>query len=170
VASRIEATADAVARVLAACGFVLLLGFAVMTLADGSLRALLSMPIDAVDDLGGMIVAVAVACCFPLAFLQRANIAIKFLEIFFGRRVGQVLDATAAFAVAVLVIFMARQFFIYAGDAARGGDSTVVLEFPTAPFWYAIAVIMACTAFVQCLVAFTEISRLFRYDAASESA
>jgi TRAP-type C4-dicarboxylate transport system permease small subunit len=171
VARRIEAAADVLARALAVCGFLLLLVFAVMTLADGSLRASLSMPIDAVDDLGGLVVAVAVACCFPLAFLQRANIAIKFLEIFFGRRVGQTLDAFAAVVVALLVIFMARQFFIYAGDAARGGDSTVVLETPTAPFWYAVAAIMTFTAFAQILVALVEIRRcLHGHGAARDSA
>jgi hypothetical protein len=159
--ARLEAVALAVSRVLAALGLVILLLFAVATLADGLMRSLADAPIDAVRDLGGLVVAVAVAFCFPLSCLQRSNITIKFAEAFIGPRSSRFLDAIGALLVEIAMILIARQLFIFAWNEARAGDSTVMIEVPTAPFWYAAAVALAVAAIVQALVAVLEIARVF---------
>jgi TRAP-type C4-dicarboxylate transport system permease small subunit len=159
--ARSEAIALAVSRALAALGLIILLLFAVATLADGVMRSLAGGPIDAVRDLGGLIVAVAIACCFPLSCLQRSNITIKFAEAFIGPRSSRILDAIAAALVEIAVALIARQLFIYAWNEARAGDSTVMLEVPAAPFWYAAATALALAAIVQALVVALEIGRVF---------
>lgn len=159
--ARLEAVALAVSRALAALGLVILLLFAVATLADGLMRSLADAPIDAVRDLGGLVVAVAVAFCFPLSCLQRSNITIKFAEAFIGPKSSRILDAIAAVLVEIAVILIARQLFIYAWNEARAGDSTVMLDVPAAPFWYAAAAALALAAIVQALVAVLEIARVF---------
>ncbi len=146
-------------RALAALGLVALIFYAAMTLLDGTLRSLADHPIVAVRDLGGLYVAVAVSCCFPLAFLERSNIAIRFTATMFGRRVGDVLDAVAAVAVEGPVILIAWRLFVYAGQANRAGDITFMLAAQTAPFWLACAIMIAVTALVQGLVIVVAIGR-----------
>ena len=118
-------------------------------------------PIEAVQDLGGVVVAVAVSCCFPLALLQRSNITIKFAAVFLGPRVGQFLDAAAALLVTLVAILIARQLFIFAGDQYRGGDATVMLEIKTAPFWFLVASVMTLAAATQAVVALREVLHVF---------
>ena len=169
----IEAAALKVARALAVFGLLILLGYATMTLADGLLRSIANSPIEAVQDLASVVVAVAVSCCFPLAFLQRSNITIKFMETFLGHRVGRALDAVAAMLVATVAVLIARQIFIFADNEYRGGDATVMLEIKTAPFWFFVAAVMAFAALTQALVALRGVLRCFGQcdppDVSSES-
>jgi len=151
--ARVEGAALAAAQALAVGGLMILIGYAAMTLLDGLLRSLLNSPIEAVRDLGGVVVAVAVSCCFPLAYLQRSNITIHFVEMFAGRRFGRMFDAAAATLVTLVAVVIARQLFIHAGNEYRGGDSTLMLEIKTAPFWFAVAIVMSFAALTQALVA-----------------
>jgi TRAP-type transport system small permease protein len=146
-------------RALAALGLAALIFYAAMTLLDGTLRSLANHPIEAVRDIGGLYVAVAVACCFPLAFLERSNIAIRFAESMFGRRVGDVLDALGAVAVEVAVVLIAWRLFVYGFQARRAHDITFMLAAPIAPFWLACASLIAITALVQLVVIAVAIGR-----------
>jgi TRAP-type C4-dicarboxylate transport system permease small subunit len=136
-------------KLLAAMGLIVLIIFAFATCADGLLRSLANQPITAVGDVGTYIVAAAVAACFPLAQLQRANITI---EMFHARP----LRVCSATLVLIAIAAMARQMFLYAADNAEAGDSTVMLSIPTAPFWYAVAAMFTCATLVQLLVVATE--------------
>jgi len=152
VFSRVERTATIVAQVLAVLGLVLLVSFAAGTLADGVLRRFAGRPIDAVRDLGGLIVAIAVACCFPLALLQRANITIKFVSEFVSVRAGRVFDALASVIVFVILVLVARQFFIYAGQLVVSGDMTTMLSVRVAPFWFVVSGVLWIAAATQATV------------------
>ena len=143
----------AVCRALAAAGLGLLLCLAVMTLLDGLLRSFANQPIDAVRDLGGVVAAVAMAACFPIAMLERSNISIRFLEPAFGRATSRNADRFAALLVLVVLGAIAREFFRYAGAAARSGDATWILNIPTAPFWYAVDALLWVAVLAQALVA-----------------
>jgi TRAP-type C4-dicarboxylate transport system permease small subunit len=157
----LERIALVAARMIAICGLILLLGYAVLTLADGSLRSLANRPIDAVRDFGGLVAAIAVACCIPLACLQRSNITIRFMQLFFGRKIGQIFDAFAAAAVAATMVLIAWRFFVYVGQAAQAGDITFLLNIPVAPFWFVTAVLLTIAAMAQCLLAAIELARCF---------
>jgi TRAP-type C4-dicarboxylate transport system permease small subunit len=161
---RLEQTSLALARGLAAAGLLILIGFAVMTLADGLSRPLFDTSLEIVGDLGSLAVAVAVACCVPLAFLQRNHITIKFAGACLGARGSRILDVGAAVLVNVVAILIARQLFVFAGQSARAGDSTVMLEVPVAPFWYIVATLIALAAAAQALVVAKEIARFFGAD------
>ena len=78
--TRIDWAAKALARALAVLGLGVLLCFAVMTMVDGLLRFFFARPIDAVRDVGGLVAAFAVACCIPVAIVERSNITIRFLS------------------------------------------------------------------------------------------
>jgi len=150
---RFERAALLAARILAATGLLLLLGFAAARLVDGLTRWLAGAPIVAVGDLGGLVSAIAVASCFPIALLERSNISIRFVESLFGKKSSQVFDALAAVLATTAMTLIAWQLFLYAGKAAKAGDMTWMLSIPVAPFWYLIDAVFWCAAFVQFIVA-----------------
>ena len=156
---RVDAACLRAAYVLAATGLCVLIAFAAATLVDGLSRSLADRPVEAVGDVGPYVVAAAVAACFPLAQLQRANITIELAGMVAGPRAARILRAFAAVVVAVVMLAMTRQMLLYAADDASGGDTTVMLGLPTAPFWYAVGAMFACASVAQLLVVATEFAR-----------
>lgn len=159
---RIERAAFWVARVLAAAGLLLLLAFAAARLADGLLRWLFGMPITAVRDLDGLVAAVSVACCFPIALLERSNITIRFVETFWNEQASHGFDALAAMLTMAIMGLIAWQLLLYAGQEAASGDTTWMLGIPVAPFWYLIDAIFWCAAAVQTVVTARQIGRWWK--------
>jgi TRAP-type C4-dicarboxylate transport system permease small subunit len=150
--ARMEAAARHLARGLAAIGLAVLLAFAATTIADGVLRFFLASPIDAVRDLGGLVAAFAVACCIPLAIIERSSITIRFVTGFISPRAGRVADAAAAVLVELVLALMAWRFVLFARQAAIDGNATWMLRIPTAPVWAAVAGLIAVAALMQLLV------------------
>ena len=148
----IETAARKLARGLAAIGLGALLVFAATTIADGLLRFFLASPIDAVRDLGGLVAAFAVACCIPLAIIDRSSITIRFVTSFIGPRAGHAADAVAALLVELVLVLMTWRFVLFARQAALDGNSTWMLRIPTAPVWAAVAAMIGIAALLQLLV------------------
>ena len=126
----VERLAAAAARMLALFGLGLLLLFAVATLFDGALRGLLNHPIESVRDLGGSVVSIAVACCLPLGLVERSNISIKVIDLWLPPAASRVLDALAAIVVQVIIFFIALEFYWYARDIAKSGETTLHARHP----------------------------------------
>ena len=152
--TQIDWATKALARALAVIGLGVLLCFAMMTIADGLLRFFFASPIDAVRDAGALVAAFAVACCIPVAIVERSNITIRFLPTLFGVRVGQVADVAAAILVEIALILMTWQFVLFAKQADASGSATWMLRIPTAPVWAAVAVILGISALLQIGIAF----------------
>jgi C4-dicarboxylate transporter, DctM subunit len=148
----IDRATRTLAQALAVLGLGALLCFAVMTMADGLLRFFFAHPIDAVRDVGGLVAAFAVACCIPVAIVERSNITIKFLSSVVGPRAGQIADTAAAILVEIILILMTWQFALFAKQAAATGTATWMLRIPAAPFWGAVAVILGISALLQIVV------------------
>ena len=153
VLARLNKVAWVLARVLAIVGLLILLGYAFMNLADGALRSLAGHPINAVRDLGGLVAAVAVACCMPLAFLERSNITVRLCGQLFGQRVSHILDAIAAVVVTVVMGATAWRVFLHAFKLGMAHETTFMLFVPVAPFWFTVAATMLMTCLVQGLIA-----------------
>ena len=150
--TQIDWATKALARALAVIGLGALLCFAMMTIADGLLRFFFASPIDAVRDAGALVAAFAVACCIPVAIVERSNITIRFLSSVAGPRVGKVADVAAAILVEVVLILMTWQFVVFANQARVSGSATWMLRIPTAPVWAAVALILAISAVLQIVV------------------
>jgi TRAP-type C4-dicarboxylate transport system permease small subunit len=148
-----------VAQVLAALGLTALILFAVATVLDGLLRFFDGEPIVLVGDAGSLLVAAAVASCFPLAQLQRANITIDLAGMALGPRMARALRTAAGIVVLIALAAMARQMARYAGEDASAGDTTVMLGIVTAPFWYVVAAMFACATIGQALVVALDMAR-----------
>jgi TRAP-type C4-dicarboxylate transport system permease small subunit len=145
----IDVASKTLARALAVAGLGVLLAFAVMTMADGLLRFFFAHPIDVVRDAASLVAAFSVACCIPVAIVERSNITIRFLPTLFGVRAGQVADIAAAILVEIILILMTWQFVLFAKQADASGSATWMLRIPTAPVWAAVAVILGISALLQ---------------------
>lgn len=154
-----EQIALTAARALATLGLCLLLTLAAMTLADGLARWLLNQPIEGVRDVGALVVAVAIACCLPSGLAERGNITIRLLEGVHPR-ISKLLDVVASALVLVIMGLLAWQVWVHAAIVARDAEATWILKLPTAPFWYAVALVLWCAVFVQATVVGLEVHRL----------
>lgn len=160
-AATVEHGARLLSKSLALAGLGVLLLFAIATLCDGLLRHLINQPIELVRDSGGLVVAVTVVACFPLAMLSRSNISIKFIDLVLPNVVSRVLNAAASILVLLTFIVIAIEFFWLARDFARSNDTTVMLGVPKAPFWYAADAMFWATVATQALIAVTDTVRCF---------
>src|SRR5258708_22857001 len=120
-------------RALSVVGLIAVMGLATMRLADGLVRWLASRPIEGVRDLGGLAIAVAIACCIPVGLMERGNIAIR-LGALLHPRVGKLLDALAALIVCIVLALAACQCWLYAAQVARAHETTFAPHIPLAPF------------------------------------
>ena len=93
-----------------------------------------------------LVAAFAVACCIPVAIVERSNITIRFLSSVAGPRVGQIADVAAAILVEVVLMLMTWQFVLFANQARATGTATWMLRIPTAPVWAAVALILGISA------------------------
>jgi TRAP-type C4-dicarboxylate transport system permease small subunit len=152
VMARIDWASKILARALAALGLGALLCFAAMAIADGLLRFFFARPIDAVRDAGALVAAFAVACCLPVAIVERSNITIRFLSSIAGPRAGRIADVAAAILVEIILILMTWQFLVFANQARLTGTATWMLRIPAAPVWAAVALILGISALLQIVV------------------
>src|ERR1700692_1577962 len=148
----IDWATKALARALAVVGLGVLLCFAAITLLGGLLRFFFASPIDVVRDAGALVAAFAVACCIPVAIVERSNITIRFLSSIAGPRVGQIAGVAAAILVEIVLILMMWQFVVFANQARASGSATWMLRIPTAPLWAAVALILGISAVLQIVV------------------
>ena len=155
--SRLEAVASTGARLLSIIGLVALMILAFITLANGLLRWLLNQPIAGVVDVGALAIAIAVSCCMPVALMERSHIAFRLMSSL-SPAVGRICDAIADILVALVLIGMAWQFWVYAGELLVSGERTYVLKIPSAPFWYAADVILWMAVAAQFLVVAIDIA------------
>src|SRR6478672_7289238 len=144
----LERVTLAATRALSVVGLIALMGLATMTLADGLLRWIANRPIEGVRDLGGLAIAVAIACCLPVGLMERANIAIRLGKGAFARG----LEALASTAVCITLALAAWQFWLYAEKMARAKETTFVLQIPIAPFWYGVDLVLWLAVLVQAIV------------------
>jgi TRAP-type transport system small permease protein len=159
--SALERVTVTATRALSVVGLIALMGLAGMTLLDGLMRWLANRPIEGVRDIGGLAIAVAIACCLPVVLMERGNIAIR-LGGLLSPLLGRVLDALAALLVCAVLAAAAWQFSIYAEKMARARETTFVLQIPVAPFWVGVDVILWFAVLVQAVVAVREVTRVWK--------
>ena len=149
-------------RALSALGLLALMVLAFFTLANGLMRGFANQPIAGVVDVAGLAIAIAVACCLPVAQAERGHIAFRVITAKLPR-LGRLLDVLAAFLVLAVLALMAHEFGRYTQAVGQSRETTYVLKLAVAPFWRAVTVLIWIAAAVQLVVALTEIARLFGY-------
>ena len=159
--SALERVTLTATRALSVVGLIALMGLATMTLLDGLLRWFANKPIEGVRDIGGLAIAVAIACCIPVGLMERANIAIRLGKGAIARG----LEAVASTAVCIILAAAAWQIWIYAEKLSRAKETTFVLQIQVAPFWFFVDAIFWLTVIVQAIVAVRDGVRVFNEPA-----
>jgi TRAP-type C4-dicarboxylate transport system permease small subunit len=156
----LERTALIATRALSVVGLTALMSLAVMTIADGLMRWIANQPIEGVRDLGGLAIALAIACCFPIVMVEKGNITVRLAESV-SPTLSRVLDVFAAVLVSGVLAALTWQIWLYAGKMAHARETTFVLQIPVAPFWFGVSAILACAVIVQAIVAIRSVCVVF---------
>lgn len=139
--SRIDARSVAFARrvaLFAVAGMLCLSGFIVV---DVALRGLANAPIYGFVEAAQLIMAVALAACFPGGLAERRHISIEILERYFGARGDAVFSAVGHFFLLVFFVILCWRFALYTIE--MGADVTQLLRLPTPPFWWTVTGFLA---------------------------
>lgn len=147
----LEETVRRATRWLALVGFAGLLLLAAMTSLDALLRSAFSAPIQGVNDVSSVVMAVVIASCVPANLAQRRNISVEVLGAMAGPRVNQLLTIFAGLVVLAFFAVMAWKFVPYAQGMYLSGRRTWVLGWPVWPWWSAAALFLALAVLVQAL-------------------
>ena len=150
---------------IAVAGLSLLLILAVFTLLDGLLRAVANMPIDLVREIGDMVAAICGTCCLPIVLLHQNNIVLRIFDRILPPSGVRVIDTLAALVIEIVMIGMAWQFWLFGLKTMRAGDVTWLLNWPKAPFWFAVDGILWAAVAVQTLVLIEEMTGAGRHRA-----
>jgi TRAP-type C4-dicarboxylate transport system permease small subunit len=148
---------------IAVAGLSLLLILAVFTLLDGLLRAALNMPIDLVREIGDMVAAICGTCCLPIALLHQNNIVLRMFDRILPPSGVRVIDTLAALVIETVMIGMAWQFWRFGIKTMQAGDVTWLLNWPKAPFWFAVDGILWVAVVVQTFVLIEEMTGARRH-------
>ncbi len=126
---------------------VLLIAFANVT--DVILRNFFSLSLYGLNEINTLLVAIAVSTCLPYGMARNAPLKINIL----GGRVPPVAGAwLMVFASACMLIFLSFLAFRIGASARSTGltnQTTVMTDIPKAPFFWGVAIAVACAALVQ---------------------
>jgi TRAP-type C4-dicarboxylate transport system permease small subunit len=151
------------ANAIAVAGLSLLLILAVFTLLDGLLRAIANTPIDLVREIGDMVAAICGTCCLPIVLLHQNNIVLRIFDRILPPSGTRVIDTIAALVIEIVMIGMAWQFWLFGIKTMRAGDVTWLLNWPKAPFWFAVDGILWTAVVVQTVVLTDEMTGAGRH-------
>lgn len=150
---------DKPTRLTAFAGVVGLILLALLTLADVLLRWLFNTPIDGVDDITQLAMAVAISSTLPTGLLHGHNVTIRFLGKGFGPRVSHWLEAFGATLTLIFFVLLTWQFAVLTIDHFRSNNTTMIAEYITWPWWAVAGLFAAFGTAVQTVVLVGEMCR-----------
>ncbi len=159
----------AVARAFALVGFTGLLLLALMTSLDVLLRWLFNMPIQGVNDVSSVVMAVVIAVCIPANLAMKQNIKVEVFGAIAGNRLNAILEVFASLLTLVFIVAIATQFVPYASGLKETGDRTWVLGWPVWPWWSVAAAMMWVAVCIQAIVVLDDIFALVLPDDRAEA-
>lgn len=151
---------ERLAGVLALVGLAGLLLLSMMVVADIILRAVLDYPLQGVNDIYAMVMAVVIAACIPNSLLAKQNISIEVIGTAFGGRVRSALESFASAAVLLFFVLLAWKFFPYSTSVTESHEKTWVLQWPIGPWWWVATGLFCISALAQFMVLLSDLSRL----------
>ena len=127
-----------------------------LTVMDVILRAL-KKPIVGTYELVAFSGAVVIGFAVPLTSWVRGHIFVDFLVLKFPKTIKNIFNITTRCLVIILFFLIGWNLIKYGMDLQKSGEVSLTLQMPFYPVAYGVAV--AC--FVQCLVIFCDILKIF---------
>jgi TRAP-type C4-dicarboxylate transport system permease small subunit len=131
---------------LVICGAALIFILMGLSFSDALLRSLFNKPIFGANDYAQILLSFAVAISFPLCVLSGRLIAIDTITDMMPKKVRQPLDWLVTMIGVVILCYLAWRAFSNALEAATFGESTLLLQLPFGPSYYAVAAGSAASA------------------------
>lgn len=153
---------ERLSRLLALVGFFGLLILASMTTIDILMRWLLAMPLQGVNDISAVVMAVVISSCVPANLAFKQNIRVEMLGAAAGLRMERVLEAFASLLTLVFIVLIAWQFIPYTWGLKIGGNTTWVLHWPLWPWWAVSTFMLIFAALVQAVVFADDVLCIFK--------
>lgn len=151
----------ALARGLALLGFTGLLVLAILTTSDVLLRWLFKAPLQGVNDISSVVMAVVIAACIPANLAMKQNIRVEVFGAAAGPRLKALFEVFSSALTFALIALIAWQFVAYVGSLKANGDRTWVLGWQVWPWWGVSMVMLWLAAFVQGMVLILDVATLF---------
>ncbi|WP_424982391.1 TRAP transporter small permease [Maritalea sp. S77] len=124
---------------LVICGATLIFILMGLSFSDALLRSLFNKPIFGANDYAQILLSFAVAISFPLCVMSGRLIAIDTITDMMPERVQKTLDWLVTIMGVVILSYLAWRAFSNALEAAMFGESTLLLQLPFGPSYYAVA-------------------------------
>jgi TRAP-type C4-dicarboxylate transport system permease small subunit len=140
---------DRAVDTMAIIGFTGLVIIAFMTLVDVTLRYLGAPRIPGLNDFEEVGFAIVVASCFPAGLKKGNAVTVRVLGKILGPRLHSWLDVIGAVFMLMFFLLAAWQFTLFTIDYTAAGRTTSTLEWPVAPVWTLVSLIMYAAVGVQ---------------------
>lgn len=140
---------DRAVDTMAVIGFTGLVLIAFMTLVDVTLRYLGAPRIPGLNDIEEVGFAIVVASCFPAGLKKGNAVTVRVLGKLLGPRLHSWLDVIGASFMLLFFALAAWQFTLFTIDYTAAGRTTSTLEWPVAPVWTLVSLIMYAAVGVQ---------------------
>ncbi|MFP1646504.1 TRAP transporter small permease [Pontitalea aquivivens] len=128
---------------------LLLMGCAVLTLADVTGRNLFNQPVPGATELTEIAVVAITFLLYPRVAWANTHISVDLLDNVLGRMVRHGLEVLAAVLAAGVFGVLAWRLWVLAGRVADYGDITPYLRLPLAPVYYGMAICTGVAAIVH---------------------
>jgi len=149
-------TVNGISRFLNVIAGMSLTFLMLLTISDVILR-FFKRPIVGTYELVAFSGAVVIGFSLPFTSWMRAHIFVDFFIIKFSKRVRNIFNITTRCIVIVLFFLIGWNLIKYAIDLQKSGEVSLTLQIPFYPVAYGIGI----CCFIQCLVMFCDILKIF---------
>ena len=156
----IDVVLHRITRPLAFAGVLGMLAVAGVTVVAVLLRWSGLGGLAAMNEITGMLFAVAIAATLPAATAQRVHLRIDLLGGMMGPRVRRVMDLLGSMLLLLFLALLAREVYAYSGRLISGGRTTTILGWPVGQFVRAVGVLLWATVAVQVVICALDLRRL----------
>lgn len=149
-------------RVLATIGVCVIIGGAFLTLVDVALRSLAGTTIRGLNEVLILCMGVAIAACLPSGAARAVHLTLDLLTARFRPAAARAFALLGTLALLVFFLLIGVRLFQLAGTYFGRGQVTIILHWPVAPFFYAMAGLVLLCVPVQALHVATALGAIWR--------
>ena len=164
VGDRLERLCVTFTRPIAFIGVMGMLIAAGVTVGDVVMRWLANTAITALNEITAMVFAVAVAACMPAGLAGGVNLKIDLLARWITGRLAAWLEALGALLLLIFFAVLAWRIGVFAESLMNQGRTTVILQWPQAPFMYAVSFLLTIGALVQAAMTVSAFRRAMTHE------
>jgi TRAP-type C4-dicarboxylate transport system permease small subunit len=160
----LEALAVRWSRRLALLGGGLLLGVALTTAGDATLRYGLSRPIPGMFELTELVLASIIFFGLPYTGILDGHVSVDIVTARLGPRARHALVAMSALVVAALLGAITWEMLLRAGEVLRTGRTTITARIPELPFMVPVTIASGLATLAALIQAAGAVARIARPD------